>query len=121
MGSFWKIGEDEVAVDVDEKIFVVVAEHMERSEMTVLSMVNSGLWYLFGYIGMSSFKGVIEELHGEKLCQRGGARVMFALPFRVWYGLHSVPLPASCGVSSDVKTVKTRGAHSTLILMVKKI
>lgn len=36
MGSFWEIGEDEVAVDVDEKIFVVVAEHMERSEMTVL-------------------------------------------------------------------------------------
>ncbi|WZZ73541.1 hypothetical protein YC2023_084911 [Brassica napus] len=109
MGNFWKIGEDEVAVDVDEKIFVVVAEHMERSEMTPAS------WR------MSSFKGVIEELHGEKLCQRGGARVMFALPFRVWYELHSVPLPASCGVSSDVKTVKTRGAHSTLILMVKKI
>ncbi|CAN6802486.1 unnamed protein product [Brassica oleracea var. botrytis] len=74
MRSFWKIGEDEVAVDV-------VAEHMERRR--------------------SSFEGVIEELHGEKLCQRGGARVMFA---------HSVPLPASCGVSSDVKTVKTRGS-----------
>ncbi|KAH0869323.1 hypothetical protein HID58_076345 [Brassica napus] len=38
------------------------------------------------------------------------SRVMFALPFRVWYELHSVPLPASCGVSSDVKTVKTRGS-----------
>uniref|UniRef100_A0A0D3D9Q9 Uncharacterized protein n=1 Tax=Brassica oleracea var. oleracea TaxID=109376 RepID=A0A0D3D9Q9_BRAOL len=90
MGSFWEIGEDEVAVDVDEKIFVVVAEHMERRR--------------------SSFKGVIEELHGDKLCQRGGARVMFALPFRVWYELHSVPLPASCGASSDVKTVKARGS-----------